>query len=599
MNVNSKELREKFIRYFERNGHTAISGKSLIPDNDPTVLFTTAGMHPLVPYLLGKDHPSGNRLVNWQKCIRTGDIDEVGDNDHLTFFEMLGNWSIGDYFKEKALRFSWEFLTDKAWLGIDPDRLSVSVFAGDEHAPRDDETARIWRSLGVASDRIFYLGRHDNWWGPAGKTGPCGPDSEMFIDTGIAGSSKSRPGYPDGKYVEIWNDVFLQYNKMDDGTYAPLARHCVDTGMGLERTVAILQGKRSAYDTDLFQPIIAHIKENTGKIYGKNVDIDSSIRIISDHIKAAVFILGDEQSISPSNVGAGYILRRLIRRGVRHARKLSQRDFSLCCLVDPIIAIYRDYYPLLSEHRDHIVKEIETEERQFIQTLKKGEREFDKIIAVMENGQKISGEIAFRLYDTFGFPIELTLDLAEERGINVDIDGFQRCFQAHQEISRSSDANVFKGGLADHSEATTRLHSATHLLHQALRDVLGSHIAQKGSNITADRLRFDFSHGEKMTKEQIERVERIVNLQIQNGLPVVNTMMPLKEARRQGAIALFSDKYQEVVSTYRMGEYSFEVCGGPHVRNTSEIGRFHIVKEQSSSKGVRRIKAVLEPTLRH
>lgn len=592
------ELRSKYIEFFRGKKHAEISGSSLIPQNDPTVLFTTAGMHPLVPYLLGQEHPAGTRLVDYQKCIRTGDIEEVGDPSHLTFFEMLGNWSLGDYFKEEAIRMSWEFLTSPDWLGIDPARLAVTVFAGDAKVPADEESAAIWRSLGVPDNRIFYLGREHNWWGPAGQTGPCGPDTEMFYDTGRGGPD-STPADSDGRWLEIWNDVFMQYNKTADGSFEPLGRHCVDTGMGVERTVAVLQGRDSVYETEAFAPILDALRDATGHAYGTHgaPDVDRSLRIIADHVRTASFILGDEQGVLPSNVGAGYVLRRLIRRAMRHGRKLGLEKPFLAGPARVIVERYVHAYPVLSDKLDTIVSELTAEEERFLETLRKGEREFAKLLPGLEKNPKriIPGRIAFRLYDTFGFPIEMTEELAAEHDMSVDREGFDEAFRKHQEASRSDENSVFKGGLADHSVMTTRLHTATHLLHQALRDVLGDHVAQKGSNITVERLRFDFSHPDAMTPEQLAEVEAIVNRQIQADLPVSMSTMTLEEARRSGAIALFGDKYDEVVKVYAIGGYSKEVCGGPHVEHTAELGRFRIVKEQSSSAGVRRIKAVLEP----
>lgn len=594
--MTAKELREKYINFFKEHNHTEISGKSLIPENDPTVLFTTAGMHPLVPFILGEEHPAGNRLTNVQKCIRTGDIDEVGDSSHLTFFEMLGNWSLGDYFKGEAISMSWEFLTDEKWLGINPEKLAVTVFAGDDDAPRDSESAELWKKLGIPEERIYFLSKEDNWWGPPGKTGPCGPDSEMFIDTGIPGDGNSRPGVSDGKWLEIWNDVFMQYRKTEEGTYEPMERKCVDTGMGVERTITILQGKKSVYDTELFTPIIAKIEELSGKHYtGSENENDRSIRIISDHVRTASFILGDDSAVSPSNVGQGYILRRLIRRAIRHGLKLGLDRAFMAELSAVVIDVYKEFYPEFSDRAEIISRELVMEEEKFLKTLKKGEHEFEKMLPNLLKGSKriIPGRLAFKLYDTYGFPLELTEELAAEHGFTVDRDGFDAAFKKHQETSKMDGNATFKGGLADHSEATTALHTATHLLHKALRMVLGDHVAQKGSNITPDRLRFDFSHPEKMTPEELQKVEDIVNDAISRDLPVSFTTMTLAEAKEAGAMALFGDKYEEVVKVYSIGDFSKEVCGGPHVEHTAELGRFKIQKEQSSSQGVRRIKAVL------
>ncbi len=595
--MTAKELRRKYIEFFTSHDHAEISGKSLIPENDPTVLFTTAGMHPLVPFILGEPHPAGQRLVNVQKCIRTGDIDEVGDESHLTFFEMLGNWSLGDYFKDGAIRLSWEFLTSPRWLGIDPDSISITVFAGDDDVPRDEESASVWESVGVPRERIYYLGRSDNWWGPAGQTGPCGPDSEMFIDTGKPGTSESRPGVSDGKYLEIWNDVFMQYNKDSDGNYAPLQRKCVDTGMGVERTIAILQGKRSVYDTEVFQPIIHKIEELTGLTYGENEDRDRSIRIIADHVRTATFVLGDENPTVPSNLAQGYVLRRLIRRAMRHGRKLGLDGEFLLEPAQVVIEIYQDPYTLLQRQRDTILSELAGEEERFLKTLQNGEREFEKMVPnLLKNPKKeIPGRLAFKLYDTYGFPLEITQELASEHGLTVDQAGFEEAFEKHRERSKSDTNQTFKGGLADHSAMTTALHTATHLMHQALRDVLGDHVSQKGSNITPERLRFDFSHPDKLSDEQIRRVEQIVNEKIKEDLPVTIATTTLEQAQADGALAFFGDRYDEVVKVYSIGDYSKEVCGGPHVDHTAVLGSFKILKEQSSSRGVRRIKAVIDP----
>ncbi|MFA6689719.1 MAG: alanine--tRNA ligase [Sphaerochaetaceae bacterium] len=593
--LTANELRQKYIDFFVSKGHVQISGASLIPENDPTVLFTTAGMHPLVPYILGAEHPAGKRLVDYQKCIRTGDIDAVGDPHHLTFFEMLGNWSLGDYFKKEAIHFSFEFLTKV--LGIDVEKLSVTVFEGDDEVPRDTEAADTWKGLGISEDHIYFMPREDNWWGPAGETGPCGPDSEMFIDTGRpACGPDCKPGCKCGKYFEIWNDVFMGYKKNADGSYVPMERKCVDTGMGIERTIAILQGKKSVYETEVFQPIIEGVKRLSGVTYGEDDDKDMSIRIISDHVRTSVFILGDQKGVAPSNVGQGYILRRLIRRAVRHGRKLGIDGKFLGELAVIVLELYGAPYPELIEHKSFILDELAAEEAKFSETLQKGEREFEKMLPNLMKGSSrvINGRIAFKLYDTYGFPIELTKELAAEHGFTVDEAGFDAAFQKHQETSRAGAEQQFKGGLADHSELTTALHTATHMLHQALRTVLGDHVGQKGSNITTERLRFDFTHPQPMTPEEIQRVEDIVNEQIKRDLPVTCETMSLEEAKKRGAIAFFDSKYGEQVKVYTIGDFSKEVCGGPHVTHTGDMGHFHILKEQSSSAGVRRIKAVLE-----
>ncbi len=593
--MKANELRQKYIDFFTSKGHKQISGASLIPENDPTVLFTTAGMHPLVPYILGADHPAGNRLVDYQKCIRTGDIDAVGDPHHLTFFEMLGNWSLGDYFKEEAIRFSYEFLTE--WIGINPDKLSVTVFAGDDEVPRDDLSASVWRELGIPEERVYFLPREDNWWGPAGEAGPCGPDSEMFIDTGRTSCGPDcRPGCKCGKYCEIWNDVFMGYRKTLEGAYVQMERKCVDTGMGIERTIAVLQGKKSVYETEVFVPIIQAIQELCGYTYGGDESKDISFRIIADHVRTSVFILGDQRGVKPSNVGQGYILRRLIRRAVRHGRKLGIEGKFLAGLAETVIGMYHAPYPELLVNKDFVLTELGLEEEKFSATLQKGEHEFEKMLPNLQKGNTrvINGRIAFKLYDTYGFPIELTEELAEEHGFTVDTQGFNEAFEKHQEISRAGAEQQFKGGLADHSDLTTALHTATHLLHQSLRKVLGEHVGQKGSNITPERLRFDFTHENPMTPEEIKQVEDMVNSAIERDLPVSFETMSLDEAKAQGAIAFFESKYGEQVKVYSVGDFSKEVCGGPHVERTGSMGHFHIQKEQSSSAGVRRIKAVLE-----
>ncbi|MDR2313438.1 MAG: alanine--tRNA ligase [Spirochaetaceae bacterium] len=606
--MDSDELRSKYIEFFTRHGHAQIEGKSLIPENDPTVLFTTAGMHPLVPYLLGEPHPAGKRLVDYQKCIRTGDIDSVGDSSHLTFFEMLGNWSLGDYFKEGAIKMSFEFLSSPEWLGIPPEKLGITVFAGDENAPRDEESAAVWKELGIPESRISYRPKEDNWWGPAGSTGPCGPDSEMFYDIGKEPCGPDcGPGCACGKWLEIWNDVFMQYNKTGAGTYEPLARTCVDTGMGIERTVTILNGKKSVYDTEVFAPVIAavtSIMKPGGHVYGggeseDSPDKDRSIRIICDHVRSSTFVLGDPKALSPSNVGAGYVLRRLIRRAVRHGRKLGIE--SLVPVAQAVVDKFAGPYPELAANRASIMEELGREEARFLETLQKGEHEFEKLLPnLLKDPKKLmSGRLAFKLYDTYGFPVELTEELAAEKGMTVNRAEFDEAFKKHQELSRAQGGQVFKGGLVDQGEMAVKYHTATHLLHKALRMVLGDHAAQKGSNITAERMRFDFSHPAPMTAEEIKKVQDIVNEQIAADLPVTMEMMSLDEALAAGATALFGEKYESQVKVYTVGKspadfFSKEVCGGPHVERTGGMGRFRIQKEQSSSAGVRRIRAALE-----
>ncbi len=586
--ISSDEIRQKYLNFFsEKNGHSIIGSAPLVPDHDPTVLFTTAGMHPLVPYLMGEPHPGGVRLVNYQKCIRTGDIEEVGDRWHLTFFEMLGNWSLGDYFKKEAISMSFEFLTGEQWLNIPIDRLSVTVFAGDDDAPRDEEAAGIWQDLGMPSERIYFYPKSENWWGPAGETGPCGPDTEMFYDTGLPNCSPTcEPQCSCGKYVEIWNDVFMQYNKKSDGTYEPLAQQNVDTGMGLERVTAILNGYDEVYASDLFKPLMDKISSLAKK------EEDTSKEIICDHIRAATFIMAD--GVSPSNVDQGYVLRRLLRRAIRHGRKLGIEDFFLQDLADVIITQYSKYYPELENNASEIKMEIVNEEEKFAKTLRDGEKRFEKLTAHLKANDTMPGEQAFHLFDTYGFPLEITKELAHEKGISIDESGFHEFYQQHQEQSRAGAEKRFKGGLADASWETIRGHTATHLLQSALRVVLGEHVLQKGSNITPERLRFDFSHPEKMTAEQIKATEDLVNEKIQEGIDVHYKIMPVDEAIKIGAIGLFDDKYAEKVKVYIMGEFSKEFCGGPHVNNTKEVGHFRILKEEACSSGVRRIKAVVE-----
>lgn len=580
-----------------------IQGKSLLPENDPTVLFTTAGMHPLVPYLLGEEHPAGKRLVDFQKCIRTGDIDSVGDASHLTFFEMLGNWSLGDYFKEDAIKMSFEFLTSPEWLNIPIERLGITVFQGDSDAPRDDESAEIWKSAGIPENRIAYLPKEDNWWGPAGTTGPCGPDTEMFYYIGDTPCSNDcKPGCSCGLWLEIWNDVFMQYNKNVDGEFEPLARKCVDTGMGIERTVTVLNGKSSVYDTTIFEPIIQAIEQASGSKYqgGGNTETDKSIRIVADHARSATFILGDPKAVSPSNVGAGYVLRRIIRRAVRHGRKLKAEGISLIPIAEVVVEQFKNAYPELQENRGFIMSELKKEEAKFMETLQKGEHEFEKLLPnLLKDPRKImSGRLAFKLYDTFGFPIELTEELAAESGMTVNREEFEEAFKKHQELSRSQSGQAFKGGLGDQGEMAVKYHTATHLLHQALKLTLGDHAAQKGSNITAERLRFDFTHDSALTADQLKQIEDIVNEQIKKDLPISIETMTIEEAVKSGAIALFGEKYESQVKVYTIGFsqvdfFTKEVCGGPHVERTGSLGIFKIQKEQSSSAGVRRIRAVL------
>lgn len=594
--LSADELREAYLSFFESKGHKRIPGASVIPENDPTVLFTTAGMHPLVPYLMGQmPHPAGMRLTDVQKCVRTGDIDAVGDSAHLTFFEMLGNWSLNDYFKPEAIAWSFEFLTTK--LGFDPKDIYVTVFEGEEGIPRDDEAIALWKQQGLPDDHIFPLPREDNWWGPAGTTGPCGPDTEMFIDTGKPKCGPDcRPGCHCGKFIEIWNNVFMQYNKTAEGNFEPLGRHNVDTGMGVERTVCMLSGLPTVFDTEIFAPIMAKIDE-LSTIQPSDPELAlRARRIVADHMRTATFILCDPKGgVKPGNIGANYVLRRLIRRAVRYSRFLGIAPGFTVKLAEVICEKYKHVYPELAENLATCMSDLETEENRFNQTLDKGAAMFAKVAQQLKahNQTQISGKTAFKLYDTFGYPLEMTLELAKEEGLEVDVAGFEEANRKHQELSRTTSAGSFKAGLQDNSEVVTRMHTATHLLHAALHKVLGPTANQKGSNITAERLRFDFTWAEKMTDSQIAEVEKLVNEWIEQGIEVTKKLTTVEEAKAEGALALFGAKYGEQVSLYTIGEVSKEICCGPHVGNTKELGSFKIQKEQSSSAGVRRIKAVI------
>jgi len=578
-----------YLEFFQKNGHKVIANASLIPENDSTALFISAGMHPLVPYLLGQPHPSGKKLVNVQKCLRTSDIDEVGNNFHLSFFEMLGNWSLGDYFKQESIRWSYEFLTSKEWLNIDEKKLFVTVFAGDEKVPRDTDSARIWEELGFPKEKIFYLPREDNWWGPVGSTGPCGPDTEIFYDTGKEPcGSECKPGCSCGKFNEIWNNVFMEYNRTPDGEYELLEQKNVDTGMGVERTVAVLQGKDNVYETEIFVPIVNRIKELAG-IEEISADQIRSVRIICDHSRAATFLLAE--GIVPLNVEQGYVLRRVIRGAIRHGKLMGVEEEFLSVLSQIIIETYSGDYPHLKSNEDFIVTELRKEYKKFNNTLARGLNRFNRIA---RNKKKIDGKDAFLLYQSFGFPIEITKDLGQENGIFVDVDGFHEEFQMHQKVSRASADKKFGSGLADTAKETVKLHTATHLLNEALRRVLGKEITQKGSNITHERLRFDFNFDRKLTDQEIKDVEEIVNGKIKEALPVKRIETTLDEAIKIGSQAVFEQKYGEKVSVYSIGDFSMELCSGPHVKNTGELGRFKIIKEEGISAGVRRIRAVLE-----
>ena len=592
--MTSGELRSMWLNFFKSKGHAVIPSASVIPENDPTVLFTTAGMHPLVPYLLGSKHPAGTRLTDVQKCIRTGDIDEVGDASHLTFFEMLGNWSLGDYFKKDMIAWSWEFLTSEEYLGLDKDKLAFTVFEGEGDIPRDDEAAGYWMENGVKPENIYYLSREHNWWGPAGQTGPCGPDTEMFIirDQEPCGPNCS-PACGCGRFLEIWNDVFMQYNKNAEGQYVPMANKNVDTGMGLERTICTLTGAKSVYETDAFTDILAKISELSGKTYGEDEATTKAFRIIADHLRTSTFIMGDPRGVSPSNVDQGYVLRRLIRRAVRYGMGLGMGEGFTCEIAKVIINQYADVYPELRTNEGFVLEQFKLEESRFARTLRQGEKEFAKVASRLGENTQIAGIDAFHLYDTFGFPIEMTMELAAEKGLTVDKAGFDEHFAAHQKLSQAGSEQRFKGGLADNGVQTARLHTATHLLQAALRRVLGDEVAQKGSNITAERLRFDFKFGRKVTKDELNEVQALVNEWIAADVPVVMTETTVEEAKAEGAIGLFESKYGERVRMYTMGEYSKEICGGPHASRTGELVSFKIQKEESSSAGVRRIKAVI------
>lgn len=577
------ELRNKFLEFFKSKNHTIISGAPLIPENDPTVLFTTAGMQPLVPYLKGEKHPGGTRLADYQKCVRTNDIDEVGDNRHLTFFEMLGNWSLGDYFKQDSIRFSYEFLTKV--LNIPSEKISVTCFGGDSDAPRDKEAAKVWEECGIPKERIYFFGKDDNWWGQ--EAGPCGPDTEIFYDTGAKPCCEScNPSCDCGKYIEIWNNVFMQYNKKDDGTYEPLAQKNVDTGMGLERMLFLLQGKNNVFETELFSPIIDKVRSLSLE------PNDESLRIISDHMRSSSLLICD--GVLPSNVGQGYILRRLIRRTIRHMRKIGFDVDRITEVCETLVDSLSDMYPELNTNKDNIIEQVKKEKNRFMNTLIKGEKEFGKILNKLkiENSDMIDGHSLFRLYDTFGFPPEVTAELAKENGLKVDMEGYKKLFEEHQNKSRQETVGTFKGGLADHSEVTVAYHTVAHLLLESLQRILGNHVEQKGSNITSERVRFDFSHPEKVSREILDKVENMINEQIDRGLVVTCEEMPLDKAREYGAKGVFNSKYGEMVKVYTIGDFSKEICGGPHVDNTSKLKHVKIVKEESAASGIRRVKVV-------
>ena len=582
--MNALELRNKYLDFFKRHGHKVIPSAPLIPENDPSVLFNTAGMQPLVPYLLGQKHPEGTRLTDYQKCVRTVDIDEVGDNRHLTYFEMLGNWSLGDYFKEESIAMSFEFLTKD--LEIPVEKLSVTCFGGNETIGKDEESASYWEKAGIPKERIYFL--KDNWW-IAGETGPCGSDTEIFYDTGKPKCSpECNPDCDCGKYVEIWNNVFMEFFKHEDGTVTPLSQKNVDTGLGLERVNMLLQGKETPFDTELFIDVMKKLEEL------QKIDDIYSRRVVAEHLRSSMMIICDGGR--PSNLDRGYVLRRLIRRMIRHMNKLQIDLNQLSNLIDLDVDILKEMYPDLEKNREQIKQVLLEEKDKFVKTLAHGEREFEKEVNKLkaQGKDKIEGKVVFKLYDTYGFPPEVTGDLAKENDMTIDMEGFKTLFKEHQEKSRAGSEQKFKGGLASTGEMETKYHTATHLLNAALKQVLGSHVHQRGSNITADRLRFDFSHDAKMTDEEKKATEDLVNKWIEDAIPVEHFEMKKDEAISQGAEAMFIEKYGDIVSVYKIGDVSLELCGGPHVKNTSELGHFKIKKEESSSSGVRRIKAILQ-----
>lgn len=580
--MTSDELRQKYLKFFEKKGHKIIPSASLVPEHDPSVLFTTAGMHPLVPYLLGQPHPAGKRLVNYQKCLRTDDIDEVGDAIHHTFFEMLGNWSLGDYWKQEAIAYSYEFLTKE--LQLEPERIYVTCFGGDKDAPKDIESAEIWKSLGIPDERIYFYGKKENWWGPVGETGPCGPDTEIFYELPSQPCSPNcQPSCNCGHFSEIWNDVFMQYNKTAEGKFEPLKQKNVDTGMGLERVLAVAQGLDDDYQTELFLPAIQKIEELSNLKYTDHL---KEFRINADHLRAAVFIIAD--GVAPSNKERGYVLRRLIRRAALQLKRLDITDLKKAGLeiAEVFIQIMGPVYPELENNHTSIIQIIEVEINKFNQTLDRGLKEFNKL-------PEINGKIAFDLFQTYGFPLELTEELAAEKGFKIDPEEFRKEFEKHRELSRKLSAGMFKGGLGEQSEVTTKYHTATHLLHAALRQILGEHVQQKGSNITTERLRFDFSHPEKLTEEQLKQVENLVNQKIKENLPVSDEEMDKEDALKCGALGFFTEKYGDRVRVYSISDFSKEICGGPHIKNTGELGAFKIIKEESAGAGIRRIYAIL------
>lgn len=587
--LTRRKLIDKYLKFFESKGHKIIPSSSIIPENDPTVLFTTAGMHPLVPYLLGQPHPSGKRLTDVQKCLRTSDIDSVGDDSHLTFFEMLGNWSLGDYFKEEMIPWSYEFLTSKEYLGLDKEKLYFTVFEGNEDAPKDMESYNTWLKAGVKEDHLFFLPRENNWWELGSGSGPCGPDTEMFYDTGREKCNPNcNPACDCGKYLEIWNDVFMQFNS-NNGVYSALANKNVDTGMGVERTLTVLNGKKSVYDTSIFSELRNKLEELTSLKYEEN---KKEFRIIMDHIRTSVFILGDNHKLAPSNTGAGYVLRRLIRRIIRYTKSLNIEKSILEDLALVVISEYKDDYSELIENKEYIIEELLKEEERFNKTLNSGLKMFNKVVNNSEN--MISGEDAFKLFDTFGFPLEMTIELAKENNLEVDTVGFNKKFKEHQEKSRTASKGEFKGGLADNSYESVKYHTLAHITLASLKKMFGPSVYQKGSNITPERLRLDFPLDHKMTEEEKMTLEKMINEVIEKDIPVIREEMSYDEAKNSGAEGIFTDKYGTIVSVYTIPNISKEICGGPHVQRTGEIGKARIVKEESSSAGVRRLKIVVE-----
>ena len=590
--MKAKELRSIYLKFFKEKNHAIIASASLIPENDPTVLFTTAGMHPLVPYFLGQPHPEGKRLANVQKCIRTTDIDEVGDTTHLTFFEMLGNWSLGDYWKKEAITWSYEFLTSEKWLGFDPNSLSVTVFAGDDDAPRDNESAELWKSVGIPPERIYFLPKEDNWWGPAGKTGPCGPCTEMFIEVDDIPKCgpNCRPGCNCGHFVEVWNDVFMDRFKNDDGTFSMMEQKSVDTGMGVERTTAMLQGVKSVFDIEVFTVLLDKVRELSPKEDFTEFD-ETLVRVIADHVRSAIMIMADDRRIAPSNVEQGYIVRRLLRKAIHSADRLNIEKGFMLELAEIVFNTFKGVYDEVERNREFILSNLTAEENKFRKTLSKALRKFNR---VFEESGTVTGQDAFLLFTSFGLPIEMTRDLAEERGIRIDMKEFQKQFDEHREISRTATEGKFKGGLADHSEEITKLHTATHLLQAALRKVLGESVTQNGSNITKERLRFDFVFSRKMTPEEIADVEKLVNDIITKDLPVEQRFMPYDEAIAAGALAFFKENYGEEVSVYTVDDFSMELCGGPHVKRTGSLGTFRIAKQKKIGANLLRVRGILQ-----